>query len=83
MNPEEQKGVLVKLKHEQANSYYTAATGLKCERHMRALRLPYFLTLETVPSQATHRAESYQSETFGNPALSSSEPSIFLETQPD
>lgn len=41
MNPEEQEEALIKLKHEQTNLYYTAATGLKCERHMRALQLPY------------------------------------------
>lgn len=41
MDPEEQKKAMMKLKHEQANLYYTAATGLKSERHMRALRLPY------------------------------------------
>ena len=29
------------LKHKQANLYYTAATGLKCELHMEALRLSY------------------------------------------
>ena len=42
MNPEEQKEALMNLKHEQANLYYTAATGLRCERHMQALWLPYF-----------------------------------------
>ena len=41
MNPEEQGKALMKLKHEQTNLYYTAATGLKCERHLRALKLPY------------------------------------------
>ena len=41
MNPEEQQEALMDLKHKQANLYYTAATGLKCERHMKALRLPY------------------------------------------
>ncbi|KAI9680618.1 MAG: hypothetical protein M1817_004058 [Caeruleum heppii] len=40
MTLEEQEKALLKLKHEQANLYYTAATGLKCERHLRALRLP-------------------------------------------
>lgn len=41
MSPEEQEKALLKLKHEQANLYYTAVTGLKCGRHMRALQLPY------------------------------------------
>ena len=41
MNPREQEEALMNLKRKQANLYYTAATGLKCERHMRALRLPY------------------------------------------
>ena len=41
MSSEEQENALMKFKHEQANLYYTAATGLKSERHMRALRLPY------------------------------------------
>ncbi len=41
MNPREQQEALMNLKHKQANLYYTAATGLKCERHMQALRLPY------------------------------------------
>ncbi|KAI9699639.1 MAG: hypothetical protein M1836_002673 [Candelina mexicana] len=41
MSPGEQQEALMKLKHEQANLYYTAATGLKCKRHLRALRLPH------------------------------------------
>ncbi|KAL9028948.1 MAG: hypothetical protein Q9196_002754 [Gyalolechia fulgens] len=41
MNPEEQRKAFLDLKHKQANLYYTAATGLKCQCHMRALRLPY------------------------------------------
>ena len=52
MNPEEQEDALVKLKHEQANLYYTAATGLKCERHMRALRLPYLEMRQYLIKQA-------------------------------
>lgn len=41
MNPEEQNTALIKLKREQASLYYIATTGLECEQHMRALRLPY------------------------------------------
>ncbi|KAL8971193.1 MAG: hypothetical protein Q9197_003409 [Variospora fuerteventurae] len=41
MDPGEQEEALMNLKHKQTNLYYTAATGLKCERHLRALRLPY------------------------------------------
>ena len=52
MDPEEQEKALVKLKHEQANLYYTAATGLKCERHMRALRLPYLEMRQYLIKQA-------------------------------
>jgi hypothetical protein len=52
MGPEEQEEALMKLKHEQANLYFTAATGLTCERHMRVLRLPHvemrqYLTKQT------------------------------------
>ena len=41
MSPEEQEQALTSLKHKQARLYYTAATGLKCKRHLQALRLPY------------------------------------------
>ncbi|KAI9742955.1 MAG: hypothetical protein M1835_002988 [Candelina submexicana] len=41
MSPGEQQEALMKLEHEQANLYYTAATGLMCKRHLRALRLPH------------------------------------------
>ena len=41
MTPGEQEKALMKLKHEEACRFYTAATGLRCERHMRALRLPF------------------------------------------
>ena len=52
MNSEQQEEALIKLKHEQANLYYTAATGLKCERHMRALRLPYLEMRQYLIKQA-------------------------------
>ena len=52
MDPEEQEEALMKLKHDQANLYYTAATGLKCERHMRALRLPYLEMRQYLVRQA-------------------------------
>ena len=52
MNPEEQEEALIKLKHKQTNLYYTAATGLKCERHMRALRLPYLYMRQYLIKQA-------------------------------
>lgn len=52
INPEEQKDALIKLKHEQANLFYTAATGLKCELHMRALRLPYLAMRQYLIQQA-------------------------------
>lgn len=41
MSPVEQQEALMDLKHKKANLDYTAATGLKCESHMEALRLPY------------------------------------------
>ena len=53
MNPEEQEEALIELKHGQANFYYTAATGLKCERHMRALRLPYLEMRQYLIKQAS------------------------------
>ncbi|KAL2051196.1 hypothetical protein ABVK25_008443 [Lepraria finkii] len=53
MNPEEQEEALIELKHGQANLYYTAATGLKCERHMRALRLPYLEMRQCLIKQAS------------------------------
>ena len=52
MDSEEQEEGLMKLKHEQANLYYTAVTGLKCERHMRALRLPYLEMRQYLIKQA-------------------------------
>jgi len=52
MNPGEQEEALMNLKHKQANLYYTAATGLKCERHMRALRLPYLNMRQYLIKQA-------------------------------
>ena len=52
MDPEEQDEALMKLKHEQTNLYYTAATGLKCELHMRALRLPYLEMRQYLIKQA-------------------------------
>ncbi|KAL8838293.1 MAG: hypothetical protein Q9170_002190 [Blastenia crenularia] len=52
MNPGEQEEALMNLKHKQANLYYTAATGLKCERHMRALRLPYLEMRQYLIKQA-------------------------------
>jgi len=52
MNPGEQEEALMSLKHKQANLYYTAATGLKCERHMRALRLPYLNMRQYLIKQA-------------------------------
>lgn len=41
ISPREQQEALMDLKHKQVNFYYTAATGLKCECHIEALRLPY------------------------------------------
>lgn len=52
MDPEEQKEALIKLKHEQASLYYTAATGLKCGRHLQALRLPYLEMRQYLIQQA-------------------------------
>ena len=52
MDPEEQKAALIKLKREQANLYYIATTGLTCERHMRALRLPYLEMRQYLIKQA-------------------------------
>lgn len=52
MNPGEQEEALKNLKHQQANLYYTAATGLKCARHMRALRLPYLSMRQYLIQQA-------------------------------
>ena len=52
MNPGEQQEALLDLKHKKANLYYTAATGLKCERHMRALRLPYLEMRQYLIKQA-------------------------------
>ena len=52
MDPEEQKEAMMKFKKEQTNLYYTAATGLKNERHMQALRLPYLDMRQYLVKQA-------------------------------
>lgn len=52
MSPEDQEIALMQLKHEQANLYYTAATRLKSESHMRALRLPYLELRQYLIKQA-------------------------------
>ena len=52
MDSEKQGKALLQLKHEQANLYYIAATGVKCKRHMRALRLPYLEMRQYVIKQA-------------------------------
>lgn len=52
MSPDEQQEALMDLKQKQTNLYYTAATGLKCERHMDALRLPYLGVRQYLIKQA-------------------------------
>ncbi|KAL8714703.1 MAG: hypothetical protein Q9225_006528 [Loekoesia sp. 1 TL-2023] len=52
MNPEEQEQAILKLKHEQVNLYYTAATILKHKGHTRALRLPYVAMRQFLIKQA-------------------------------
>ena len=52
MDPEEQKTALIKLKQEQTSLYYIATTGLNCERHMRALQLPYLEMRQYLITQA-------------------------------
>ncbi|KAL9103637.1 MAG: hypothetical protein Q9163_001332 [Psora crenata] len=52
MGPEQQKEALLKLKREQASLYYITATGVKCETHLRALRLPYLEMRQCLIMQA-------------------------------
>jgi hypothetical protein len=52
LDPEEQQKAMKKLKHEQANLYYTAATALQCERHLQALRLPHLEMRQYLIKQA-------------------------------
>lgn len=52
MSAGEQEEALINLKHDQANLYYTAATGLKCQRHLEALRLPYLQMRQYLVKQA-------------------------------
>ena len=52
MSPEEQQEALKDLKHKQTNLYYTLATGLKCERHFKALRLPHLNMRQYLIKQA-------------------------------
>ena len=52
MSPEEQQKALMDLKHKQVNLYYTAATALKCIRHLEALRLPHLNMRQYLIQQA-------------------------------
>ncbi|KAL8861271.1 MAG: hypothetical protein Q9178_002487 [Gyalolechia marmorata] len=53
MNPADQREAMMKFKHEQANLYYTAATGVENERHMLALQLPYVGMRQYLTKQAS------------------------------
>ena len=52
MSTEDQEKASRNLKRELANLHYACATGVKCERHLRALRLPYLEMRQYLVKQA-------------------------------
>lgn len=52
MNPEEQLEAKTKFRLEEANLYYTAATGIHNDKHIKALKLPHLRMRQYLFQQA-------------------------------